>query len=230
MNMNINTDTLLNEAKKLSARNSNPEPLSEWYAKKALENDQKTFFDEHNFYETYRDMCLIQMTRSIEIENNRERLLRKAKELTSQYQERKTQFPTTEPSESEHFAKEAIKHQTDRPYSDNYLINMKQTLESEKQLEKQLKLAKEISLQKSTTKLNSEKHAVKALEHHEIREHDACQYHLTKMKISLKQEKNKLNNNPGPDQPTLQALREKRKEETLKEQEAQPQIKRKRSR
>jgi len=38
------------------------------------------------------------------------------------------------------------------------------------------------------------------------------------------------NSNPGPDQPTLQTLREKRKEETLKEQKAQPQIKQRRSR
>jgi len=151
-------------------------------AMETAKNTVKKIIEE--IIEEYSNDYSKDMALAIEIRNNRETetLLETAKNLSSRHQERKTQFTTTIPSQSE---------------------------------------------------LESELFAKKAIEFHLAKNIELRDLSLLYMKKTLsKLKETKLNNNPGPDQPTLQALREKRKEETLKEQEQkiQPQIKRGRSR
>jgi len=113
-----------------------------------------------------------------------------------------------------------------------HLNYMEAALELEKNRKKLETIAKEIATRNSKPEPRSESFAKLALEAHKKGDQKEYDRFLIDMVWHLKQEKRSLaqNSNPGPDQPTLQTLREKRKEETLKEQEIQPQIKQRRSR
>jgi len=222
---------LLDTAKELASRNSNPEPESERYAKHA--------FEIRKVY----DRFLIEMEWHLKKENNitntttwLEESLETAKKLASQESN-----PEPNP---EHFAKNALlyhfHHMTEITQEQSskwkqefigQLGCMEIALEQEKDQKdrKELKItAEELASRGSKPEPESEYWARRALSAYRD-----SNRHLTSMKSLLKKEKELLtlqNSNPGPDEPTLQTLREKRKEETLKEQETQPQIKRGRSR
>jgi len=252
MNMNIDTDTLLNTAKKLAARNPNPKTDSEYCARNALKE-----------YEKYNDF-LISMGRHLKEENNTENnslgtLGEQLEEWLGTAKKLATRNSKSKPL-SEYYAKRALEFYsyTKEPFknaeleldtdTDNYkllywkqvsywkehfifhLNCMKTTLELKKDPKKLETTAKELASRNSNPEPGSEYYAKLALKAHR----ESNKYLIT-MKSLLKKEKKSLasqNSNPGPDQPTLQTLREKHKEETLKEQEQeiQPQIKRGRSR
>jgi len=167
-------------------------------------------------------------------------LLNTAREIDTA-RELASREPKPEPH-SEHYARNALefhsyREEIDTAWERTFVFNlgfMEAALELEKDRKRLETTAKKLASRNSKPKLDSELLAKSALRAHKEGDQKECDKSLIYMGCYLKEEKRRSlasqNSNPGPDQPTLQTLREKRKEETLKEQEIQPQIKQGRSR
>jgi len=252
---NITTEKLklLDIAKELASRNSKPEPESEHCAKLALEAHKEKLQHQRDC-----DLLLIYMKGYLKREKERAsqnsnpgpgqktlqtirkkhkrelKLINTARELAS-----RDSYP--EP-DSEYYAKCVLKaynydggDKRNPPFPESldiYLNYMEIAVESENNRKKIETIAKKLASRNSYPEPQSERYAKLALEAHKEKHQKDYDLFLIYMRWYLKKEKKRgsQNSNPRPDQPTLQTLREKRKEETLKEQEIQPQIKQRRSR